>query len=197
MGFGPRGTSMTDDITRALKEIAGDQQKLEAVLPAVYAELKGMARRRIAQESDVITMGATGLLHEAYLRMAGSKSGFDNRAHFFAAAGEAMRRILVERARALAAVKRGQRPTRISLDDQPGLAGSVPATADAIDLMALDSALTDLEGVDPAMATVVKLRYFGGLTVDETAQALTVSPRSVNRAWRAARVWLKVQLEDG
>ncbi|MEM7704895.1 MAG: ECF-type sigma factor [Pseudomonadota bacterium] len=188
---------MTDDITRALKEVAGDQQKLEAVLPAVYAELKGMARRRIAQESDVITMGATGLLHEAYLRMAGGKAGFDNRAHFFAAAGEAMRRILVERARALAAVKRGQRPTRISLDDQAGLAGSVPAAADAIDLMALDSALTDLEGVDPAMATVVKLRYFGGLTVDETAQALTVSPRSVNRAWRAARVWLKVQLEDG
>ncbi|MFK7956545.1 MAG: ECF-type sigma factor [Lysobacterales bacterium] len=178
------------EITRALQQFSAGQENLDAVLPMVYSELKQMARKRIAGESDVITMGATGLLHEAYLRLTSSHSGFENRAHFFAAAGEAMRRILVERARALSTQKRGQRPTRISLDDDRAESDA----ADAVELMALDSALTRLEEQDPAMATVVKLRYFGGLTVAETAQALTVSSRSVNRAWSAARAWLKVQL---
>lgn len=178
------------EITHALQQCASGQENLDTVLPMVYSELKQMAKNRIASESDLITMGATGLLHEAYLRLAGSHVGFENRAHFFAAAGEAMRRILIERARALATKKRGQRPTRISLDDYP----TDSDTADAVELMALDSALTRLEARDPAMATVVKLRYFGGLTVAETAQALTVSSRSVNRAWNAARAWLRVQL---
>lgn len=182
---------MSTDITKALEGLTGRGQDMDAVLPLVYGELKRMAQSKIDRESDVITMGATGLLHEAYLRLTrGDDQQFQNRAHFFAAASEAMRRILVERARALAAQKRGQRPTRVSLGDDR-LAADVTT---AIDVVSLDAALDGLEARDPAMAVVVKLRYFGGLTVEETAAALTVSPRTVNRTWTAARAWLKLHL---
>lgn len=186
---------MDRDLTQALNDLAAGQGSLDRVLPMVYAELKSMASSRVAGERDVITMGATGLLHEAYLRLSGSGTAFNSRAHFFAAAGEAMRRILVERARRQATRKRGQRPTRICLDDQHHSSAS-PSADDAVDLISLDRVLTALEQRDQVMATVVKLRYFGGLTVDETAAALTVSPRSVNRAWQAARAWLQVALTD-
>ncbi len=183
---------MDGEITRTLQDLDLESpQVAERLLPMVYGELKRLAQSKIARESDVITMGATGLLHEAYLRlMRDAEAQFENRGHFFAAAGEAMRRILVERARALATRKRGERPTRISLGDA-NLAGD---EAIAVDVMSLDRALSDLEQRDQAMATVVKLRYFGGLTVDETAQALEVSPRTVNRTWTAARAWLRVHL---
>lgn len=182
---------MSTDITKALQGLATQGQELDAVLPLVYGELKRMAQSKINQESDVITMGATGLLHEAYLRLTRDAGGqFQNRAHFFAAASEAMRRILVERARALTAQKRGRRPTRVSLGDDR-LAADMTA---AVDVVSLDEALNGLEEKDPEMAIVVKLRYFGGLTVEETAAALTVSPRTVNRTWTAARAWLKLHL---
>lgn len=182
---------MSTDITKALEGLSGDGPELDSVLPLVYGELKRMAQSKIERESDVITMGATGLLHEAYLRLTrDASSQFQNRAHFFAAASEAMRRILVERARALSAQKRGLRPTRVSLGDDR-LAADMTT---AVDVISLDEALTGLEARDPAMAIVVKLRYFGGLTVEETAAALTVSPRTVNRTWTAARAWLKLNL---
>ncbi|MEM9529835.1 MAG: ECF-type sigma factor [Pseudomonadota bacterium] len=185
------GPDIKQEITQVLAGVNAGEQDLEALLPLVYGELKRLAASQVAREVDVITMGATGLLHETYLRLSRSDTQFQNRAHFFAAAGEAMRRILVERARALSAAKRGQRPTRITLND----AHQDLEQQTAVDVLALDSALSDLESRDPAMATVVKLRYFGGLTVEETAQALTVSARSVNRAWTAARAWLRVRLE--
>lgn len=184
---------ISHEITQVLAGVNAGDQHLEALLPLVYGELKRLAASQVAREADVITMGATGLLHETYLRLSRSGTAFQNRAHFFAAAGEAMRRILVERARALSTRKRGQRPTRITLND----AHQDVEQQTAVDVLALDHALSDLEARDPAMATVVKLRYFGGLTVEETAQALTVSPRSVNRAWTAARAWLRVKLEAG
>ncbi len=181
---------MSGDITRILQDSGG----MESLLPLVYGELKRLANAKIDRERDVITMGATGLLHEAYLRlMKDSGARFENRAHFFAAAGEAMRRILVERARALATAKRGERPTRIALGDDALPGGDDRALA--VEVVSLDRALSDLEARDLAMATVVKLRFFGGLTVDETASALNVSPRTVNRTWTAARAWLKVQLD--
>ena len=176
-------------ITATLARIAEGQDAGDLLLQSVYAELKRMARGKLAAESDMVTMGATGLVHEAWLRVStGSRADFQNRKHFFAAAAEAMRRILIERARALGRQKRGQRATRITLDDAHG------QHTDGIELLALDLALDELEKNDRQMAAVVKLRYFCGLGVAAVAELLEVSPRPVDRLWQRAAAWRKIRL---
>lgn len=179
------------DVTRLLADLAEDgQDAMDRVFPLVYDELHRVAQRKLQSERPDHTLNATALVHEAYLRLFGATPPrWDNRAHFFGAAAEAMRRILIERARRQARQKRGGTPERVPLAD---LAAESPLDPET--LIALDSALGDLEQRDGAMARVVKLRYFAGLTVDETASALDLAPRTVDRQWTAARAWLKLKL---
>jgi RNA polymerase sigma factor (TIGR02999 family) len=174
------------DVTRLLAAVGtGNAGAVDALFRAVYHELRAMARAQMARERPGGTLQPTALVHEAFLRLAGSgEVGWENRRHFFGAAAEAMRRILVERARSRARLKRGSGRAPVTLDD---LAQEGPA---ADDLLAVDEALGRLERRDAAMAEVVKLRWFAGLTVEETASALGVSPRSVERLWTSARAWL-------
>lgn len=188
---------MTDDtgeVTRLLDAIAaGDPAAMDRLLPRVYDELRRLARMRMAGERDAHEHQPTSLVHEAYLRLVGNQQArFENRAHFFGAAGEAMRRILVDRARARGALKRGGDRKQITLEDQ---AAGVTPPAD--DVLEVDRVLQKLESKDPTMAVVVKLRYFVGLTVEETADALDTSPRTVNRQWTAASAWLQRELKRG
>jgi RNA polymerase sigma factor (TIGR02999 family) len=169
---------------------AGQAHAAEALLPIVYSELRKLARARLARERPGQTLQATALVHEAYLRLVGDADpSWENRGHFFAAAAEAMRRILIERARRYAAEKHGGGQNRVTLSEE--IAATI-GTAE--ELLALDLALTRLEQRDFQMATVVKLRYFAGLEVEETAQALGTSSRTVNRLWTAARAWLAQEL---
>jgi RNA polymerase sigma factor (TIGR02999 family) len=180
-------TVLLDQIRR------GDKGASERLLPVVYDELRKLARSRMASEKPGHTLQPTALVHEAYLRLLGSgDTAWDGRGHFFAAAAEAMRRILIERARRARRIKRGGELRRVELDDQ------VPVDGPRVDeVLAVDEALSRLEARDAQMAAVVKLRYFAGLTVDETAQALGTSARSVNRLWTAARAWLRGEIPAG
>lgn len=169
---------------------AGDQQAARELLPLVYDELRRLARARMARERGALTLTPTALVHEAYLRLVGHDDPpWANRAHFFAAAAEAMRRILIERARRVAREKHGGGQVRVTLDE--GIAGESPQ---ADDLLALHEALSRLEAQDPEMAVVVKLHQFAGLSLPETAAALDTSERTVSRRWTAARAWLRREL---
>ncbi len=171
---------------------SGDSDAADRLLPLVYDELRGIARAFMAKEKPGQTLQPTALVHEAYIRLLGKDAPrWDNRAHFFTAAAEAMRRILIENARHKTALKRGGDQLRITLGD---VADGESARFE--ELLALDEALQRLEERDAAMAQVVKLRYFAGLTVEETAKALDTSPRSVNRHWTAARAWLRRELSS-
>jgi RNA polymerase sigma factor (TIGR02999 family) len=165
------------------------------LLPLVYDELRRIAARYIGRERPGQTLQATALVNEAFLQLSAERTRhFQNRAHFVAIAALSMRQILVQRARARHAAKRGGGGQRVTLDDQKlGLAGAV--YPGAVDLVALDDALTRLAALDVEQARVVELRYFGGLTVEETAEAMGVSPATVKRHWAMARAWLKLQLE--
>jgi len=168
----------------------GDPSAPEELWPIVYEELRRLAARRMASEPSGHTLQPTALVHEAYFRLVGGGDpGFENRAHFFGSAARAMRRILVERARRDGAEKRGggRERKRLEASDDLGLAA---APDGAVDLLALDEALSKLEAFDADLARVVSLRYFAGLSVDETADALGVSPRTVKRDWSVARAWL-------
>lgn len=178
-------------VTRLLRELErGDPRATEELLPLVYHELRRLARARMARERDPQTLTPTALVHEAYLRLVkDEKLSWENRGHFFAAAAEAMRRILIERARRYARRRHGGGQQRVSLDDY---AAAVEAPAE--ELLDLDEALSRLEERDPAMATVVKLRFFSGLTVPEAAAALGVSESTVHRQWTAARAWLQHEM---
>jgi RNA polymerase sigma factor (TIGR02999 family) len=181
-------------VTRLLGEVeAGNAQAADELLPLVYAELRRLARSRMAREKHAHSVQPTSLVHQAYLRLIGdNQPNWEGRGHFFAAAAEAMRRILIEKARQRASLKRGGDLRRTGYDDDV-----LPASQQSPeDLLALDAALDGLEAKDPAMANVVKLRYFAGLTVEETAEALGLSPRSVNRQWTAARAWLRREMVD-
>lgn len=159
----------------------------------VYAELRRLANGYVRREQHQ-TVQATELVHEAYLRMAQDANGrWNSRTHFVALAAIAMRRLLVERARARGAAKRGGDAVRVTFDE----ALPVASTTQNLDLIALDAALTRLEALDPAHAKVVELRYFGGLTIDETAEAMTISPATVKRHWTLAKAWLLRELEQG
>jgi RNA polymerase sigma factor (TIGR02999 family) len=169
-------------------------------MPLVYDELRRIAARYVSRERAGQTLQATALVNEAFVRMSAERPReFQDRTHFLAIAALSMRQILVQRARARRAAKRGGVRERITLGDA-NLAsvaeGSGAAAApDAVDLLALDDALTQLGQMDPELARLVELRYFGGMTIEETAEALSVSPATVKRQWSVARAWLRRAIE--
>jgi RNA polymerase sigma factor (TIGR02999 family) len=181
--------SHVTEILAAIEQ--GEPQAAERLLPLVYDELRRLAAARLAQERPGQTLQATALVHEAYLRLvdANPARSWDTRGHFFAAAAEAMRRILVEAARRKGRLKRGGDCRRIELD---ALDASIADPGD--DILALHEALEKLEAKHPERAALVKLRYFGGLTGDEAAQALDISPATADRYWTYARAWLLREL---
>lgn len=170
---------------------SGDQEAAEQVFPLVYEELRRIAARQLHQERGDHTLQATAIVHEAYVRLAGqSDLQWPSRAHFFAFAAHLIRRILVDYARNRNCAKRGGGCERVTLVEAADL-----ALAKIPDLVALDEALSDLKRVDPRKATVVELKFFGGLTLDEIAGELGVSPETVSREWRRARAWLYSALQ--
>ena len=181
------------EVTQILNAVArGDPRSAAALLPLVYEELRRLAAQRVSVERSDHTLQATALVHEAYLRLvgaAGASVGWNGRGHFFGAAAEAMRRILVENARGRGRIKRGGGRVRVDLDD---VAGVVAAPRE--EMLAIDEALTRLESVDAMAASVVKLRYFAGLTMPQVAESLGVPLRTVERNWRYARTWLHREL---
>jgi RNA polymerase sigma factor (TIGR02999 family) len=184
---------VVDDITRMLEAWAdGDPDALERLMPLVYDELRRVASRRLARERREHTLQPTALVHEAYLRLAGQRSArFESRAQFFALAARMMRRILVDHARSRAAAKRRPGGVRLSLDELPSLAAP---EGGEVDLVALDTALERLAALDERQAKTVELRYFAGLSIEETAAALGLSPATVKREWTMARAWLRREL---
>jgi RNA polymerase sigma factor (TIGR02999 family) len=180
------------DISRILDEIRqGEPAATEKLLPHVYDELRRLAAARLAQEKPGQTLQATALVHEAYLRLVGgSPNEWDNRGHFFAAAAEAMRRILVEQARRKQRVRHGGGKKRVDLEEACSL---VQPHSD--ELLALDEALTRLAALKPVRAEVVKLRFFAGLTMAEIARTLEISLPTAERYWAFARTWLYAELQ--
>ena len=179
------------EVTQVLADIAmGKPGATDHLLPLVYHELRDMAGRKLRYESPGHTLQATALVHEAYMRLVGSRDdSWQNRAHFFGAAAEAMRRILVEYARRKKRIKRGGDKKIFSLDDVPPI-----EKKRAEELIALDEALNELEQVDAEKAQLVKLRFFGGMTMKECSQALDMSLRTTERSWAYARAWLMKQM---
>ncbi|QDU19389.1 ECF-type sigma factor [Urbifossiella limnaea] len=174
-------------VTEVLAAAArGDAGAAAELLPLVYAELRRLAAARLAAERPGHTLDPTGLVHEAYLRLVGNQT-FDGRGHFFAAAAEAMRRILVEAARRRDALKRGGAMTRVDVTE---LEVAAPSGPPAEELLALDAALDRFAAEHPEKAEMVKLRYFAGLTLDEAAAAMGVSAATAKRHWAYARAWL-------
>jgi RNA polymerase sigma factor (TIGR02999 family) len=179
-----------------------DQRETAVLMPLVYDELRRIAARYIARERPGQTLQATALVNEAFVRLAAERARhFQNRTHFLAIAALSMRQILVQRARARRAIKRGGAPRRVTLDDANlAQAAGGPDRAPAgptqeVDVEALDEALTRLAELDAQQAQIVELRYFGGLTVEETADVVGVSPATIKRQWAMARAWLKRALE--
>ncbi len=183
------------DVTQILSRIeSGDPAASEQLLPLVYDELRKLAAARLAQEKPGQTLQATALVHEAYLRLlgpAGTEQPWNGRGHFFAAAAEAMRRILVEQARYKGRLKHGGEWERVDLDS--ACAVSEPPS---LDLLALDEALSKLAAVEPAKADLVKLRFFAGLTMPEAAAVLGISTATAKRHWTFARAWLYAEMAD-
>jgi len=179
------------DVTRILTAIEhGDAKAADELLPLVYEELRRLAARRMSQEQPGQTLQATALVHEAYIRLVGSEShNWSSRTHFFAAAAEAMRRILIENARRKQRCKHGADYRRVDLYD-----GDVAVEERSTDLIALDEALAKLAQEDRAAADLVKMRYFAGLSLDEAAAILGVSRRTADRYWAYARAWLYEQI---
>jgi RNA polymerase sigma factor (TIGR02999 family) len=178
---------MQSEVTGILSAIEqGDPQAAEQLLPLVYNELRKLAAQKLAQEKPGQTLQATALVHEAYLRLVGEQGpGWNSRGHFFAAAAEAMRRILVENARRKKRLRHGGGSQKLDLEEVDP-AGAAPAE----DVLALDEALELLEQKDPGAAQLVKLRYFAGLTMAEAATVLGISLRTAERNWTYARTWL-------
>jgi RNA polymerase sigma factor (TIGR02999 family) len=189
------------EVTHILSQIeAGDPRAAEQLLPLVYDELRKLAAVRLAQEKPGQTLQPTALVHEAYLRLVGKQDAavsgqesekWNGKGHFFGAAAEAMRRILVEQARRKDAKKRGGEGQRIELVDAPAV-----ETSNAVDLLALDRALVEFAAIDARAAELVKLRYFAGLTGKEAADALGISSRTADRMWLYARTWLLRRLQE-
>ncbi len=175
------------DVTLILNALEhGDDKAVERLLPIVYQELRQLAAQKLSRERPGHTLQATALVHEAYLRLVGADSqSFKNRAYFFCAAAEAMRRILIENARRKQRLKRGGNLQKAEMFDND-LAVEPPSD----DLVALDEALTELAGVDTVKAELVKLRYFAGLTLDEAAEVLNISATTAKRHWSYAKAWL-------
>jgi RNA polymerase sigma factor (TIGR02999 family) len=172
----------------------GDQEALELLMPLVYTELRRLASRNLRRERPDHTLQTTALVHEAYMRLVDQRRvEWQDRAHFFAIAARVMRQVLVDHARRRNADKRGGAEDALPLDE----ALAVGAEELPVDLVALDEALGRLEALSARQARVVELRYFGGLSVEETAEVLGVSPATVKNDWAASRAWLRRQLESG
>ena len=191
----PAGSAEITALIRAWGD--GDQTALDRLTPLVYDELRRVARRYIRNQRQGITLQPTALVHEAYVRLMDAKSaGWRDRAHFFAASAQIMRRILVDGARARGSQKRGggaarmNHSTGVNLDEIPALFGSDRSA----ELLALDDALTQLAQMDGRKGKVIELRFFGGLSVEETAEVLKISPQTVMRDWRLAKAWLTREL---
>lgn len=179
--------SATDNLDVVAK---GEPSAAQELLPLVYVELRKLAAARMAGERDTATLQPTELVHEAWVRLTGSETeGWQNRAHFFAAAAEAMRRILVDRARRKQAIKRGARPQRLDVEQL-----DLAIEADEDSLLAIDDALEELSATDRRCADLVKLRFFTGLSYIEAAETLGISERSAKRYWTFARAWLYREL---
>ncbi len=182
------------EITRILNAVEqGDPRAADRLLPLVYEELRRLAAQRLVQEAPGQTLQATALVHEAYLRLVGGdeEPSWNGRAHFFAAAAEAMRRILVEKARRRKRVRHGGGRRRIDLDE-----GCALVRPPSDDLLAIDEALTRLAALNPVRAELVKLRFFAGLTMPEAAEVLGVSLATAERYWTFARTWLYAELSE-
>jgi RNA polymerase sigma factor (TIGR02999 family) len=182
------------EVTRILSAIEeGDPNAAGGLLPLVYDELRQLATRKLAQEAPGQTLQATALVHEAYLRLVDVERAqhWNSRGHFFAAAAEAMRRILVESARRKSRRKHGREHQRVDLDS-----GCLVSAAPSLDLLALDEALSRLAETEPAKAELVKLRFFAGLTMPEAAAALDISLATAERYWTFAKSWLYAELAD-
>jgi len=184
-------TPAPHDITQLLNQWGnGDQAALDRLMPLVYAELRRMARRHMNQQRPGHTLQTTALIHEAYMRVAGdSGKQWENRTHFFGVAAKAMRCVLVDHARSRRSAKRGGAVRPVTLDEGIHTSGERMAG-----LIALDDALTDLAKLHPRQSQVIELRFFAGLSVEETAAILKVSPDTVMRDWRAAKAWLEREL---
>ena len=186
MGSGP--TAITDLLVEWSK---GDQAALDQLLPLVYGELRRLARSYLRRERPDHTLQATALVHEAFLRLVDQHSvSWQNRAHFFGIASQMMRRILVNHALARRAAKRGGFAEKLSIDEAMGL-----EDRREVDLIELDDALKELETLDPRQTRIVELRFFGGLSVEETAEVLDLSPATVKREWSTAKLWLRRRLD--
>ncbi len=181
------------DVTRILNAIeGGDAMATEELLPLVYEELRLLAAQKLSHEKPGHTLQATALVHEAYMRLVGSDGqGWDNRGHFFMAAAEAMRRILIESARRKKSQRHGGQHHRITLDE-PLVQEN--GTIDSVDLLALNESLERLEAEDKTKAALVKLRFFAGLTGKQAAQALGLSHSTAERHWAFARSWLRLEV---
>ena len=176
------------DVTRILNAIEqGDTRAVDELLPLVYEELRHLAARRLSREPPGQTLQATALVHEAYIRLVGEpERNWDNRGHFFTAAAEAMRRIIVENARQKKSLKRGGHRRKVALNESALLDGNVPLD----ELLALDEALGKLSELDKIKADVVKLRYFAGMTTEMISEVLGISTATAKRYWTYARAWL-------
>ena len=174
------------EVTALLKQWGGgDRKALEQLLPLVYGELRRLAASYLRDERSDHTLQPTALVHEAYIRLAGQRDvAWQNRAHFFGIAAQMMRRILVDHARKRQAAKRDAAAWKVQTGDGVDLGDRYP------ELLALDAALSDLEALDPRQARIVEMRFFGGLTVEETAEVAGISPATVKREWQTARAWL-------
>ena len=181
------------DVTALLVQLSkGDKSVIERLMPLVYDELHRRAAGYMRKERANHTLQPTALVHEAYLKLVQQReSNWKNRAHFLAVAAQLMRRILIDHARARLSAKRGGEAELVSLDEAFQFRTDTPAG-----LLSVDDALTKLEKLDPRQGRIVEMRFYGGLTVDETAEVLSVSSRTVEREWTLARAWLYAQLKD-
>lgn len=177
----------SNEVTQILLDWSnGDKAALDKLVPVVYSEMRRLANRYMRRERPGQTLQTTALVHEAYVRLIDYKNmRWQDRAHFYAVAAQVMRRILVDRARARNAAKRGDAARKVSLAEAEGIS-SQPAA----DILDLDHALKELEELDPRKSQIIELRFFGGLNIEETAEALGISPTTVQREWRSARAWL-------
>ena len=188
----PRGPAVTE-LLHAWG--GGDERALDKLVPLVYAELRQQARRALRREGGGHTLQPTALVHEAWLRLAGQHNAhWEGRTQFFAVASQVMRRVLVDHARTRRAAKRGAGARVVSLGDADAHAAVEASALDAVDVLALDDALTRLAEFDPRKARLVELRYFMGLSIPEAAEALGVSLATVGREWAVARMWLRREL---
>lgn len=186
--------SSHSDVTELLKKAqAGDRDALDRILPAVYDELRSLARRQLSRERSDHTLQPTALVHEAYMRLLEqTQVNWQNRVHFFSIASQMMRRILVNYAVERNAKKRGDGATRVQLDE----ASSFGSSDETLDIVQLDEILDRLAELDARQARIVELRFFGGMTIDEAAAAMEISPATVKREWQMAKAWLRVQLQQ-